>query len=282
MANATSKKPGDWAAVQRKLIKSDLWLSEPFTRGQAWVDLILLAAYEPGFIRIRGVKVEYQRGQYATAERFLCERWTWSRGKLRRFLDELETEQQIVQQKNNASTVLTIVNYNHYQGDGTANGTTDRTADGPQTGQQTVQQTDQIKEVKKEKKERREKKGDTPLPPVFVLPPSIRTDSMNAAVAEWLTYKAERRETYKPTGLKNFLGQISNAVAMHGEAMIIAKLQKAMASGWKGWDFADSAPRGSPSVADDPRNNKATLAMVLERLSDERQAENCDSGNGAG
>ena len=149
---------GDWVKLHRKLNKSDLWLSEEFTRGQAWVDLILMAAFRPGFIRLRGVRVGYDRGQLATAERFLCERWKWSRGKVRRFLDELETAQQIVQQKSNASTVITITNYESYQGgstaDSTANGTTNGTADGPQTGQQTdqIKERQELKKVKKDKK----------------------------------------------------------------------------------------------------------------------------------
>lgn len=111
----------------------------------------------------------------------------------------------------------------------------------------TVTQALPKEQKRTEEKRREQKKGDTPLPPVE-LPPSIRTDAMESAVAEWLTYKAERREKYTPTGLKKFLSQISSAVALHGESAIIAKFDTAIASGWKGWNFADSAPRGSPST----------------------------------
>ena len=150
----------DWLKLYRSIGKSDLWLSEPFTRGQAWVDLLVLANWKPGSIRIRGTKVPLDRGQIGHAERYYCERWQWSRGKVRRFLGELETEQQIVQQKTNVTTVITIVNYEEYQGTSTA----DSTANGPQTVQQTVQQTDQNKEetiiTKKDKK--RGGRGFTP------------------------------------------------------------------------------------------------------------------------
>ena len=38
----------DYFAVNRRLIRSEMWTSEPFTRGQAWVDLIGLARWDDG------------------------------------------------------------------------------------------------------------------------------------------------------------------------------------------------------------------------------------------
>ena len=43
-----------WVKLHRKLQESNFWLCEPFSRGQAWVDLILLANHKPGHIRIAG------------------------------------------------------------------------------------------------------------------------------------------------------------------------------------------------------------------------------------
>ena len=103
-----------------------MWLSEPFTRGQAWVDMVLLANYKSGWIRKRGAKVEVSRGQIGWSEVALSERWKWSRGKLRRFFKELEKTEKIVQQKTNITSLISIVNYDSYQ----------------KVEQQTVQQTD--------------------------------------------------------------------------------------------------------------------------------------------
>jgi len=109
----------------RKLQDSSLWLSEKFTRGQAWIDLIGLANYTDGFFRIRGNKVKVKRGQLGYSEVSLADRWRWSRGKVRRFLVELESkkEEKIVQQKNNLTTLITILNYDKYQGNDTPDGT---------------------------------------------------------------------------------------------------------------------------------------------------------------
>lgn len=127
-----------YVKLWRKLSDNPLWLSEPFTRGQAWVDLLMLANHKDSFFHCRGIKVTVKRGSVGTSESSLAERWRWSRGKVRRFLNELETVQQIVQQKNNVTGLIAIVNYNDYQPNGTSDSTTNDTTD----GQQIVQQTD--------------------------------------------------------------------------------------------------------------------------------------------
>ena len=118
-----------WFAIWRQLLESELWLQEPFSRGQAWVDLIGLARFEAGSVRIKGKRIDLERGQLAWSEVGLAERWKWSRGKVRRFLNELKNDHQIVQQKNNVTSVISITNYERYQTPGTADGTASRTAD---------------------------------------------------------------------------------------------------------------------------------------------------------
>lgn len=126
-----------WIKLHRKLCENPLWKSEPFSRGQAWVDLLLLANHEGGYFYVRGNKVELNRGQLGYSQVTLADRWQWSRGKVKRFLNELETEQQIEQQNTSVTTLITIVNYKTFQARGTADGTADGTANGQQTEQQT-------------------------------------------------------------------------------------------------------------------------------------------------
>lgn len=123
--------------VNRDLLESERWLSESFTRGQAWVDLFGLAQHSPGFFRIRGIKVDIERGQLAYSQLTLAKRWKWSRGKVNRYLVELElhnditlkTIQQNGQQIKFLTTLITIVKYDKWQGNRTAK----QTADGHQT-----------------------------------------------------------------------------------------------------------------------------------------------------
>lgn len=128
-----------YVKIWRKSFGNRMYFAEPFTRWQAWIDLLLLAAHETHDVYIRGVKMTLERGQALTGEDYLARRWKWSRGKVRRYMSELssKTVQQIVQQKNNVCTVTTILNYNEYQNCSTAGSTPDGTTDGHQTVQQT-------------------------------------------------------------------------------------------------------------------------------------------------
>ena len=104
-----------WIKLHRKLGDQYLWTAEPFTRGQAWVDLVMLASYETSFFYIRGNRVDVQRGQLAWSERKLSFRWKWSRTKIKNFLKDLEKELQISQQKTQLISIITIINYEEYQ-----------------------------------------------------------------------------------------------------------------------------------------------------------------------
>ena len=145
-----------WIRLYRQLASSSLWLSEPFTRGQAWVDLLMLANHADGYVRKRGVRLEVKRGQVGWSEVALCDRWRWGRGKVIRFLKELENDQQIEHQKTNITTIISIVNYELYQIDDTANDTAGDTADGHQIVQQTDTKRTQTKRNKNEEKEQEE------------------------------------------------------------------------------------------------------------------------------
>lgn len=104
-----------WIKLHRKLQDNSLWSSEPFTRGQAWVDLILLANHEPGFIYVRDHRIDLKRGDVGWSQNRLSGRWQWSRTKVRKFLNDLEKEQQIKQIKSNSYTVIRLINYKDYQ-----------------------------------------------------------------------------------------------------------------------------------------------------------------------
>ena len=119
-----------WIKLFRKLQDNKLWHSEPFTKGQAWVDLLMLASHADRVFFKRGIEVKQERGVVGISEIGLADRWKWSRGKVRRFLNWLSVEQQIVQKKNRVTTLIKIINYSEYQGDSTTDSTTNGTTDG--------------------------------------------------------------------------------------------------------------------------------------------------------
>lgn len=135
-----------WIKLHRSITDSPEWRAEPFTRSQAWIDLLLLANHKTGHIRIRGILVTVERGQVGYSEETLAIRWRWSRGKVRRFLQHLIELSQIsrnsVQQNPRVSSLITITNYELYQANDTTNDTT--------KSQQTVQEQECKNNKKKE------------------------------------------------------------------------------------------------------------------------------------
>lgn len=107
-----------WIKLFRKIQDSFLWKDKPFTKGQAWTDLLLLANYADSGIWIRGIYVEVKRGQLAYPQGTLGKRWGWKRKKVSCFLKLLENEHQIAHQTSNLTTLITIVNYEQYQSKG--------------------------------------------------------------------------------------------------------------------------------------------------------------------
>lgn len=104
-----------YVLLHRKICNNELWLSEKFTKAQAWIDLFLNANHADGSFWVRGIEVKIQRGQLGWSELNMAQRWGWSKNKVRRFLKLLETKQQITQQKSQITTVITILNYDEYQ-----------------------------------------------------------------------------------------------------------------------------------------------------------------------
>ncbi len=138
----------------RSSVDNPLYFSQPFTKWQAWVDLLLLANHKENVACVRGVHVTVKRGQVLAADGFLATRWKWSRNKVRRYLSQIgsKTIQQIEHQANNVCSLISITNWESYQGNGTANDTASDTAE----RQQKVQQKDTPKNVKNDKNDKEE------------------------------------------------------------------------------------------------------------------------------
>lgn len=108
-----------WVKLHRQMFENKLWLSESFTKAQAWVDLFANACHKPNSFWVRGNEIKLNRGQIGWSEITMSKRWRWSRNKVRRFLTWLEDERQVEQQKNPITSIITILNYDIYQADET-------------------------------------------------------------------------------------------------------------------------------------------------------------------
>lgn len=104
-----------WIKAHRSLTEHWLWKDKPFSRGQAWIDLLLLANHEVKKTILNGALTTVDRGEHVTSILKLSERWGWGRKKTSRFLDDLENDQMITQKRTAHSTTVTIVKYGVYQ-----------------------------------------------------------------------------------------------------------------------------------------------------------------------
>lgn len=73
-------------------------------------------------------------------------------------------------------------------------------------------------------------------------------DDLQAAFESWLAYKGEKRQAYKPTGLKTLIGQIQRNAREHGEAAVVDLIRDCMASNWQGiiWRQLKQTSAGQP------------------------------------
>lgn len=106
-----------WIKLHRKIQESSRYFSQPFCRNMAWVDLLMMANHDDNFFYAHGVRIDVKRGQCGLSIVSLSKRWRWSQGKVKRFLNELANDEQIEQQNSNVTTLITIINYDQYQGD---------------------------------------------------------------------------------------------------------------------------------------------------------------------
>lgn len=120
-----------WIKLYRKSFDNALYFAERFNKFQAWVDLLLLANPKPNKIFIRGIDVDIKRGQLAYSKKSLAKRWKWNERTVTKFLDLLQDMDMVHTKTSNVTTLISITNYDLYQG------FTNHNTEQPQTKAQT-------------------------------------------------------------------------------------------------------------------------------------------------
>ena len=105
----------------------DHWIwtdeEEPFSRGQAWIDLIMMVNHNDKDILFNGRLIHVEKGCRITSLRRLSERWKWSIHKVSDFLNLLEKEGMISQVRDSKKTLITLIKYEDYQSSKSKGGT---------------------------------------------------------------------------------------------------------------------------------------------------------------
>ena len=206
-----------------------------------WLHLLLNANYEQSEFQDRIIG----RGEQVTSLKALSESTGLSIQEVRTALGKLKRTGEILVNSNRHFTIVSILNYDKFQSD---------SAD----KQQTVNSHSTTSE--------KEKKAKNTIPPC--IPPTASAEeipfsgALGDAVRDWLAYKAEWRESYKPTGLKSLFAQIERNVNVHGEDAVCDCIRLSMSNGWRGiiWDRIEK--EGKP----DGRKPKKNFGRLEEWL----------------
>lgn len=106
---------------------------------EAWVWLLTEASWKPRSRRVGDFFVELQRGQLVASVRHLATIWKWSVGKVQRFIGRLKFETMIDVRNDTGISVITICNYEKYQGGASAADTATDTANDTPVDTPTIQ-----------------------------------------------------------------------------------------------------------------------------------------------
>lgn len=97
-----------------------IWKYKPFSKGQAWVDMLLFANHQDQKVALGNNIVLIKRGEFITSQFKLAEKWGWGRQQVRAFLKLLEHPNPDLpmitcQNLTKKATKITILNYSELQ-----------------------------------------------------------------------------------------------------------------------------------------------------------------------
>lgn len=60
------------------------------------------------------------------------------------------------------------------------------------------------------------------------------SEMLSEKMKDWVTYKMERKEAYKETGIKSLISQVRKQSEQYGDKKVCNLIDECMANGWKG------------------------------------------------
>lgn len=107
----------NYITINRRIFNHAFWKEHrEYSKAEAWLDLLQQARFEvsEGKMLIGMSVIRWNRGEVIASVRFLVKRWSWSIGKVTRFLELLRDEKMITTRVDNGQTIIMIINYNLY------------------------------------------------------------------------------------------------------------------------------------------------------------------------
>jgi DNA replication protein DnaD len=114
---AKKRKEG-YIKIERTLQHHWLWEDKPFSKGQAWIDLILMANHEDKKFPYKNTVIEGKRGTVYRSKTYLANRWGWDRKKVTQFLKQLQNDEMVALTTTTHGTTVSLINYDKFQDSG--------------------------------------------------------------------------------------------------------------------------------------------------------------------
>ena len=214
----------------RDIFEEPYFREERYSRRMAFMDLCYMACYKPYSVNIRGNIVNLQSFQLAKSADYLASRWMWNKRTVLCFLSTLQSMGYVTLQKSRIITVITI-----------KKGISDTPQTAPQTAPPSNKDNNDNKEKEREEDiiipptpqgeekekllakiaemEERQKaleKQNAELKEKIEnakkvdkdIDLSIVSEKMRPIVEEWLAYKKQKRQSYKPQGFVKFYNKL--------------------------------------------------------------------------
>lgn len=118
-----------WIKLYRSLLDSQIWVTkEPYDKRSAWIYLLLKASHEDMAVEFKGETINLKSGTLIDTYRHFSDTWIWPLARVQRYIEKLKAIQMINAERYKGGTLITIVNWELYQG---LDGITDTLSDTP-------------------------------------------------------------------------------------------------------------------------------------------------------
>ena len=110
-----------WICLHRKMTKH--WLWQDAERFRAWAAILMHVNHSAAKVLIKGELIELQPGQSAMSQTSWAKLFGWERKRVSRFFELLKSDSMITLKTSSVTTILSVCNWETYQGERPASGT---------------------------------------------------------------------------------------------------------------------------------------------------------------
>lgn len=211
-----------WLKLHRSITSSDVFKNPNVLK--FWIWALCKASHVDAEQLVGFQKVLLQRGQFIFGRDKAAQELRMNSSSVYKYLKFFENEKMLSVKSNNKFSVVTIVNWDFYQGDAVQE---------EQQNNNKITTKKQQNNTNKNVKNVKNKENIYPPTPLTEFSPSVQK-----VIADWLTYKKERNETYKPKGMEMLMKRFRDNVKQYGDDAVVELVENSISSNWQGiiWD----------------------------------------------